>query len=123
MYLKPKQKWVQILAHKYLHSQHRKIILSIHDPPKGSTIWNFLVSCRKVIIDHMTWQLGNGEKVDFWKDSWDGRSTLSLRAEVEAIKQVAEQHWGLKVCDYMENSRRNGGGSRMLGHFLCLLIS
>ncbi|XP_059072399.1 uncharacterized protein LOC131873582 [Cryptomeria japonica] len=108
MYEKPDKKGVQILKHKYLDSNDRERIFTVRDPPRGSAIWNFLLSCRKVITDHITWQLGNGEKAIFWTDSWDGRPSLSLRGEVGQIRLVTEAHWGYKVRDYLVKVRSNG---------------
>lgn len=38
MYLKLNQKWVKILSHKDLDSQHREHVLTIYEPPRGSRI-------------------------------------------------------------------------------------
>lgn len=61
-----------------------------------------------MIIEHITWRLGNGEKANFWKDSWDGKPALSMREDIDLIKQVFEAMWGTKVKDYLVLEQCNG---------------
>lgn len=46
MYSKLEQRWVCILQAKYLDNGDRERILIVENPPRGSTLWNFLVNCR-----------------------------------------------------------------------------
>lgn len=70
MYSKLKQRWVHILQAKYLDNGDRVRILTVENPPRGSALWNFLVNCRSLITNHLTWQIGDGHKAIFWQDSW-----------------------------------------------------
>lgn len=72
IYSQPFQLWVKILKAKYLDSMDGCRIFTIHDPPKGSAIWNFIISRRKVIVDHITWQVGTRSNAKFRVDSWNG---------------------------------------------------
>ena len=38
------------------------------NPPRGSLVWKFLVSCRNVITYHLIWKIGNGAKAKLWVD-------------------------------------------------------
>ncbi|XP_059073459.1 uncharacterized protein LOC131874211 [Cryptomeria japonica] len=75
-YRKSKQRWVRILQAKYLDSREKERILIVRDPPRGSALWNFLVSCRCLITNHISWRIGDGHKANFWQDSWDGHPSL-----------------------------------------------
>ncbi|XP_059070802.1 uncharacterized protein LOC131860408 [Cryptomeria japonica] len=108
IYSHQNQKWTQILKHKYLDQMSRERIFTINALPKGSAIWNFIVSCRHVITEHITWELDNGTSAKFWTDSWDGRLALSERQSLEDIKQVTNAQWGEKVGDFLTKSRVHG---------------
>lgn len=64
--------WVHIVRVKYLDSTKDGGILKIRNPPKGSAVWNFILDCRNVIKDHISWNIGSSRKALFWKDSWNG---------------------------------------------------
>ena len=63
------QMWIKILKAKYLDSNDNIRILTIQNPIRGSSIWNFILSCTHVIIDHISWVIGDGNHVKFWEDS------------------------------------------------------
>lgn len=60
--------YIRILKAKYLDSNDNIRILIIHNPIRGLAIWKFILSCRYVIIDHVSWVTGNGNKAKFWED-------------------------------------------------------
>lgn len=53
MYAKPQEKWCKVMQVKYLDNANPKIIFIVSNPPQGSTMWNFLVACRKVITPYL----------------------------------------------------------------------
>ena len=55
VYENPHLYWVRILKGKYLDSEEDHRILTIQDPPKGSVVWNFILSCREVITKYISW--------------------------------------------------------------------
>ncbi len=57
----------------------------------------------------MAWQIGNGQWAKLWEDSWGGRQVLGADNELEAVKNLIVQHWGHKVCAYMEVSSTSYG--------------
>lgn len=100
MYSKPEQRWVIILQAKYLDSREKERILIVRDPPRGSTLWNFLVSCRSLITNHLSWRIGDGRKANFWQDSWDGHPSLESQAPQQIVLKTC-QVWGSKVSDFL----------------------
>ncbi|XP_057862518.2 uncharacterized protein LOC131070874 [Cryptomeria japonica] len=119
MYSKLEQRWVRILQAKYLDSGEKERILTVRDPPRGSALWNFLVSCRSLITNHISWHIGDGRKVNFWQDSWDGHPSLESQAFQQIVLKTC-QVWGSKVCDFLSNDtpllgqRRSWKGHRDL---------
>ena len=77
MYEHPEQLWIKILQAKYLDSINPMRIPTIRNPPKGSTIWNFMLECRPIITRNLSWHIGNDEKASFWFDSWNGEGVLA----------------------------------------------
>lgn len=55
MYSKSEQRWVRILQAKYLDNGDRERILTVENSLRGLTLWNFLVNCRSLITNHLTW--------------------------------------------------------------------
>ena len=61
MFENSQQYWVRILKGKYMDSEEAHRILTIQDPPKGSAIWNFMLSCRQLIVKHISWCIRDGK--------------------------------------------------------------
>ena len=101
VYENPHLYWVRILKGKYLDNMDNNRILTIRNPPKGSAIWNFMVSCREVIIKHITWQIGDGESAKFWEDSWNGLEVVGENIRDNELKSYFKERWGNTVKDYM----------------------
>lgn len=108
IYKNTQQLWVQILQAKYLDQLDDCKIFTIAYPLCGSAIWKFLVSCRKVITDHLSWQIGDGRIDHFWLDSWDGQQVLNSNENVMVARRLMEESWGTKVRDYLEPKRDHG---------------
>lgn len=53
--------WSKLLRAKYLDSMASERILTVANPHKGLAIYNFLLSCREVICDHLAWGIGDGK--------------------------------------------------------------
>lgn len=61
IYANPNQLWVKVMRAKYLDSMENHGIFTIKNPPRGSAIWNFIVSSRKVLtrpsyMAHWQWK-------------------------------------------------------------------
>lgn len=55
LYADPLRKWDSIMLAKYLRGASRERIFTATSLPKGSAFWNFLVSCSRVILPHLSW--------------------------------------------------------------------
>lgn len=82
------QLWIRILKAKYLDSNENIRILTIQYPIRGSSIWNFILSCKHVITDHISWVIGNGNRAKFWEDSWNGNKSLDEEIGDRDMKQI-----------------------------------
>lgn len=103
MYTKPQSLWCQIMQAKYLNSHNPARIFKISNPPQGSTIWNFMISCREVVSNFLSWQVHSGEDILFWKDSWNGFPPLSQHDSHASISVVLSQLWGVRLVDYVDS--------------------
>lgn len=65
MYKEPNMKWVKILQEKYLNNNNLTKLLKVDNPHKGSRFCNFLLSCRPVIIEYLSWDVYEGESTLF----------------------------------------------------------
>lgn len=54
MYSNPNLKWVKILRKKYLKVMDSTSLFRMANPPRGFRIWNFMMNCRKLIMDKLT---------------------------------------------------------------------
>ncbi|XP_059073538.1 uncharacterized protein LOC131874266 [Cryptomeria japonica] len=78
MVSKPDTKWCRIMQEKYLDSLNPSPVGTTLDPPKGSIVWNFMMSWRQVITRYVSWEVHNGESIQLWEDSWNGLPPLKL---------------------------------------------
>lgn len=101
MYAKPDHKQVKFLKNKYLHSHQRESILTIQNPPKGSVIWNFLLSCAC----HLEIRLQGQSR---FLDSWKGHKVLMEDQNAKEVKQILIDRWGGKVCNWVEKVWEHG---------------
>ena len=74
------------------------------NPPRGSLVWKFLVSCRNVITYHLIWQIGNGAKAKFWVDLQDGEKALLQSIIPEEVITTTQNAWGDCVLDLVDSS-------------------
>lgn len=96
-----KNKWCRLLQEKYLDSNDCCRILIALDPPKGSAIWDFMISSRDAILRFVSWEVNNGESINFWIDSWNGLPPLSQNLELANAVQTITNCWGSKLIDYV----------------------
>lgn len=61
-----------MLATKDLPDQETINLLREKSFPKGSRTWNFLISCKNLISEQLTWDIRDGFSSLFWEDSWGG---------------------------------------------------
>ncbi|GLJ14706.1 hypothetical protein SUGI_0238400 [Cryptomeria japonica] len=104
LYQNPKKKWARILQHKYLSNGDPSCIFRTPCPPQGSRIWNFMMNCKQLILDRLTWDVANGNKARFWGDSWGGYVALDKMNLSPIIKEVLTNPWGTQIKDYIKIS-------------------
>lgn len=49
----------------------------------------------------LSWGFNNGEKVQFWKDSWNDYTSLISIQELQPPKQILSNIWGSKLKYYV----------------------
>ena len=101
MYSKPDNKWRQIMQHKYLDNLCASRVLSIENPSKGSSIWNFMMTSRDIVTQYITWDVNNGDRASFWRDCWSGLPPLIHATSLDDIIASFEVIWGKSLVDYV----------------------
>lgn len=105
--------WDRILKVNYLDDMSLECILKVQNPPKGSRIWNFILNCRNLITNQITWNVKDGAQALFWLYSWGGYSTLDKLMGQNNLKVISESKWGIFVKDYMKLADGNSHGLEM----------
>ncbi|XP_059068379.1 uncharacterized mitochondrial protein AtMg00310-like [Cryptomeria japonica] len=97
----PHLKWARLLNQKYLNGEDPIQIFRETNPPRGSCLWNFMLDCRKIISDRLTWNLGSGDKALFWSDSWGGYKAIENLHDFGATGVLLESHRGPLLNNYL----------------------
>ncbi|XP_057841590.1 uncharacterized protein LOC131051202 [Cryptomeria japonica] len=105
----PQKLRCRLFQKKYLDSEDTNKILTMANTERGSATWNFLWDCRHIITNHISWQIGNGYTVLFWRDSWDGFLALTETFEDKGWVDMVENCIGKHVCNYMEDQGDQNG--------------
>lgn len=87
---------------KYLRGAPRERIFTASSLPKGSTFWKFLVSCRSVILPHLSWVVHYGKKTQFWDEVWNGHLVLFSIWDWSPLSDILSGLWGVFVADYAD---------------------
>lgn len=75
-------------------------LFRMHNLPKGSVSWNFIVKCRALISKYITWDTRRGEDALFWEDSWDGLPPMDSLGILTNVKNTLVNLWGTKVSNF-----------------------
>lgn len=76
-------------------------ILTTLDPPKGSAIWNFMISSREAVTKYVSWEVHSGELVHFWYESWNELPPLNQIALLSNSIPCIMNCWGSRLIDYV----------------------
>ncbi|CAJ2630361.1 unnamed protein product [Trifolium pratense] len=99
---KPDDLWCQVLYSKY--GRNKDLRYEISSQPYDSPLWKALSSIWEQFQNHIVWQLGDGNSINFWMDKWTPNgSPLMINATNNIIdttllvKDVltTEGHWDL----------------------------
>ncbi|MCH81203.1 RNA-directed DNA polymerase (Reverse transcriptase) [Trifolium medium] len=74
---RPDDLWCKILYNKY--GRNTDLRVSINAKSYDSPLWRALAGIGDQFRSHTVWQMGNGQKVNFWLDKWmtDGHSLMN----------------------------------------------
>ncbi|GLJ38025.1 hypothetical protein SUGI_0774170 [Cryptomeria japonica] len=100
LYRNPNKGWCKMTA-KYLDSAEPEIIFTMANSAGGSPIWKFVWDSQRIIIDHLSWKIGNDKKAKFWRDSWNDELTLFDMLEDKEWMTRMEVEYGLYMVDYV----------------------
>jgi hypothetical protein len=76
---KPQDLWCQVLYSKY--GRNKDLRTEITSQPYDSPLWKALTCIWEQFQNHIVWQLGNGNSINFWMDKWTpSGSSLLLNA-------------------------------------------
>ncbi|GLJ42911.1 hypothetical protein SUGI_0889920 [Cryptomeria japonica] len=63
---------------------------------------NSFFESKTILIDYLTWRIGNGHKAKFWRDSWNGEEVLADVIEDQDWINQIEVVMGVYVADYVD---------------------
>lgn len=61
-----------------------------------------MLNYRFLILDKITWKIGNGNQDRFLFDSWGGYLVISKMENFEVSKQILENEFGSLVINYVD---------------------
>lgn len=67
---------------------------------RSSHIWRGLVHGSEA-LKHTCWRLGNGKRINFWREVWVGEEPLIMIAQ----SPITEMLLHMKVCEFWEAER------------------
>lgn len=104
----PNSLWARVLKGLYFPNKSWKEAVR---GPKPSWLWTSLLEGRKLIMDGVQWNVGNGESIQFWNDSWvpsiSGGKVSPIHPDVDDRTMVSQfinpitKRWDegqLKLC-------------------------
>ena len=69
--------WQAIIEEKYLSGKPN--LFAVHSIPNSSRFWKGFQSIIQNLKFGFRWEVGNGERVRFWEDTWFGTSPLATQ--------------------------------------------
>ncbi|GLJ36675.1 hypothetical protein SUGI_0737890 [Cryptomeria japonica] len=81
--------WSRIIRAKYLGNGNFSSVLKEDGLPRGSKIWNNIMSCRGPLSDGMRWLIGNGRNILFREDYWLGEKPLVFFPSLKRLQDDA----------------------------------
>ncbi|GLJ50657.1 hypothetical protein SUGI_1079290 [Cryptomeria japonica] len=95
--------WSRIIRAKYLGNADFSSVLKKVGLPRGSKIWNNILSCRDPLSHGLRSIIGNGRNILFWEDCWLGEEPLASSPFLRRIQDVTKGFFGERVGDYFNN--------------------
>ncbi|GLJ16441.1 hypothetical protein SUGI_0279770 [Cryptomeria japonica] len=95
--------WRRIIKAKYLGNGDFSSDLKEEGLPKGSKIWNNILSCWDPLSHGMRCLMGNGRNILLWEDCWLGEKPLASFPSLRRLQDAAKSFFGERVSDYFNN--------------------
>ncbi|GLJ43812.1 hypothetical protein SUGI_0912170 [Cryptomeria japonica] len=89
--------WSRIIRAKCLGNWDFSFVLKEEGLPRGSKIWNNILSCRDPLSHGLRWLIGNGMNILFWEDCWLGEKPLASSPSLRRLQDAAKSFFGERV--------------------------
>lgn len=89
---------------KYIKNEISNNFMTVNRLPKGSRIWNFIIKCRPLVADYLSWDVHEGSSCLFWEDSWGGYPSIDRLISIQSTKDWLKLYWGIYIKDYVVHS-------------------
>lgn len=70
----------------------------------GSPIWQATNANKHLVKDYNFWEVGNGEEVDFFRDSWQQMPKLQEEIEIPELQANLVRNGILKIKDFWSSN-------------------
>ncbi|GLJ48271.1 hypothetical protein SUGI_1019050 [Cryptomeria japonica] len=95
--------WSKIIRAKYLGNGDFSFALKEEGLPRGSKIWNNILSYRDPLSHGLRWLNKNGRNILFWEDCWLGEKPLASSPSLRRLQDATKSFFGERVSDYFSN--------------------
>ncbi|GLJ43861.1 hypothetical protein SUGI_0914210 [Cryptomeria japonica] len=95
--------WSRIIRARYLGNGDFSSVLKEEGLPRGSKIWNNILSYREPLSHGLRWLIGNGKKILLWEDCWIGERPLASSPSLRRLQDATKGFFGERVSDYFSN--------------------
>lgn len=108
--------WQEIVQKKYVHNRP---ITQLKSRPGNSPVWNDLIKVKNLYLRGRVMAVGNGEKTDFWNDTWCGSVALKdkfpelfdvCNEQEIKVSSAAARRWSLTFRRWLDVSIKANKG-------------
>jgi len=99
--------WARLWHRKYAPTWSPDNLVRFNEKPRGSQIWNAAVEGQKLIQDHAFWEIYQGDRAEFWKDSWNQWPAIQSEVDLPETRAMCTARQLVLVRDFWEIGRGN----------------